>query len=370
MYLRVHRFVALLQFCFFACALAQVEIKQPALRQTQVDLTHSERLPGLPATGAFAYPFSCASDGVLYAGELVFDQEGRAVSTIPDLYSVSRFGTVKLIPRPLPTNTYKQVDSPSFFAAGSSLATLIRASKLTDQSGIVHPGTDFFLSITDPEGDHPKLIQLHLEFNAAKVAVFGSGDFIAVGLDRTTFEPVAALLGPDGQLRRYLDVFPRADGVEKDPASESTRKHDLTLSIGAVQFAPWGDDILMTAPGTDTSSVYHFRAGGQVERVRIKLPGDQQVAGILGSGGRDTWVIRTRSAEAAKMMAKVHVLENPEEFLYEVNPVNGELLRELDVKGPLPAEVACAADGKLTAIYAGGVQQGAPDQLVLASTTR
>ena len=370
MFANFPQIIPLMQFLFTVWALAQAVPRQPSLPEIEIDLTHTVRLSGLPVAGAFAYPFSCSSNGDLYAGELVLDQEGRAVSTIPDLYKVSPQASVKHITKPVPTAAYKQLDSPSFFAGGDTLVTLMRASRRKDQNGNVRPGTDFFLSITDAEGDHPKLIRLDLDFNSVKTAVLGSGEFIILGLDRATFEPVVALLGPEGQFKKYLDVFPRAEKAEEAPTSEDSRKRDLTFSVGAVQFAPWGTDILMTAPGIDTSSVYHFRASGQVERVRIKLPADQQLAGILGSGGRDSWVIRAQSAESAKMMAKVHVLENPEEFLYEVNPVNGELLRRLDVSGPLPAEIACAADGKLTAIYAGERQPGAPDQLALASTSR
>jgi hypothetical protein len=42
----------------------------------------------------------------------------------------------------------------------------------------------------------------------------------------------------------------------------------------------------------------------------------------------------------------------------------------LDVSGPAMGEVACAADGKLTAIYVGSAQPGGSDQLVVASLRR
>jgi len=41
----------------------------------------------------------------------------------------------------------------------------------------------------------------------------------------------------------------------------------------------------------------------------------------------------------------------------------------LDVSGPAMGEVACAADGKLTAIYVGSAQPGGSD-LVVASSRR
>jgi hypothetical protein len=360
--------ILLPQLALAAGALAQETAnRQPDLRAIKIDLTHAVPLPGLPFTGDLAYPFTCSSDGDLYAGVLALDQDGRPISKIPDLYRVSPQASVKNIPKPVPTG-YKHLDSPGFFAGDGILVTVIRASRPDDQQARV--GTDYFLSVTDPDGDHPKLIRLSLDFNAVKAAVFGSGEFIILGSDPTTFEPVVALLDPEGQFEKYLDVFPKADNMEKDPAKVKARKHDVFFEIGAAQFAPWGADVLMAAPGIDTSSVYHFRAGGQSEKVHIKFPSDQRLAGILGSGGKDSWVIRAQSAESAKRMATAHIVENPEEFLYEVNPLTGELLRMLDVSGPAMGEVACAADGKLTAIYVGSAQPGGSDQLVVASLRR
>jgi hypothetical protein len=363
--------ISLLQLALALCSFAQVVgNQQPDLRKIEIDLTHAVPLPGLPFTGDLAYPFSCSSDGDLYAGELVFDQDGRPISTLPDLYKVSPQASVRHISKPVPTATYKRLDSPGFFAGSGTLVTLIRASRPTDQNGEAHPGTDFFLSVTDSDGDHPKLIRLALDFDVVKAAEFGSGEFIILGLNQTKFEPIVALLNPEGEFEKYLEVFPGAKDTGIDSAADKAKKRDLFTEIGAAQFVPWGADVLMAIPGIDTSSVYHFRSAGQSEKVDIKFPADQQVAGILGSGGKDSWVIRAQSAESAEKMAKVHLVENPEEFLYEVSPRTGELLRKLDISGPHPGEVACAADSRLTAIYVGNAKQGAADQLVLASARR
>lgn len=362
MFAHLCRIILLPQLALAAGVLAQeTGNRQPDLRGIKIDLTHALPLPGLPFTGDLAYPFTCSSDGDLYGGVLVLAQDGRPISKIPDLYRVSPQASVKNIPKPVPTG-YRHLDSPGFFAGDGILVTLIRASRSDDQPTRV--GTDFFLSVTDSDGDHPKLIRWSLDFNPVKAAVFGSGEFIILGSDPTTFEPVVALLDPEGQFERYLDVFPKAEAKVK------AQKHDVFFEIGAAQFAPWGVDVLMAIPGIDTSSIYHFRAGGQSEKVHIKFPSDQQLAGVLGSGGKDSWVIRAQSAESAKKIATAHIVVNSEEFLYEVNPLTGQLLRRLDVSGPATGEVACAADGKLTAIYVGNAQPGASDQLVVASSRR
>jgi hypothetical protein len=294
------------------------------------------------------------------------DQEGRPVSKVPELYKVSPHADVKHLPKPLPT-AYKQLDSPGFFAGDRMLVTVIRASRPDDQP--THVGSDYFLSVTDSEGDHPKLLRLDLKFNVSKAAVFGSGEFIVFGSDRTTSDPVIAMLNAEGEYMKIIELpeLPRPE-PNSDKEKEQ-RQRALHYSIGAAQFAPWGSDIVLVMPGIDASSAYWFRASGEVQKVVIRLPEDQQVSGILGTGGKDTWVIRAISAQSAKAMEKVHLVENPQEFLYEMNPRNSEIIRGLVVSGPNPGEVACAADGKLEAIYVGDSPQSS-DRFVFATASR
>ena len=366
----------LLQLIAAACALAQSsEAPQIALREQRIELTNTVSLPGLPDTGMLGYPSTCSSDGDIYLGELIFDEKGGQLSPIPDLFKVSPTGEVKHIPMPIPKG-FKDLDSSSFFAGRGILVAVIPASRPVDEQGAqAHPGTTYFLSVTDADGGHPRVIRLDLSFNVSKAAAFDSGGFVVLGMDQKTFRPVIAMLNDDGQFDKYLDVFPKTDepaaGKEAEATAEKARQQTVFYSIGAVQFAPWGSDILMAAPGIDNSSVYHIRASGEVERISIKLPNGEQLRRALGSGGKDDWVVLSRSAKSAKKMAETHLVVNPEEFLYEVNPRSGEVLRKLTVAGPSPGEVACAADGKLSAIYVAQPQPaGASETLALASAPR
>jgi hypothetical protein len=332
----------------------------------------------LPTAEAISYPLTCSSEDRIFLGVYAFDQEGKEPLTpFPDLYRVSPQREVKRISRPVPAN-YKHLDNPSFFAGEHTLVSLIRASQPIDKTNSQSlPVTDLFLAVTDADGDHPELIPLKLPatFGVLKAAAFESGQFLVLGTDRKTFQPVVALVNHNGELKKYLDVFQESGepgpAKEPDSADEKARQRTLLNLLGAAEFAPWGTDIVMAAPGVDKSSVYRFRASGVVDRVLLKLLNHEQVEGILGSGGKDTWVIRTRSAESARKFLDSHIVENPEEFLYEVDPRSGELLRRLDVAGPTSGEVACAADGKLTAIYVGKPPlTGAPELILFASAPR
>ena len=70
-------------------------------------------------------------------------------------------------------------------------------------------------------------------------------------------------------------------------------------------------------------------------------------------------------------MANGEVVENAAESIFEVDPLTGDIIDKLLVKGPLPGEVSCAANKKLSAKYYGiPPQPNVPDQLTYASAPR
>ena len=339
---------------------------KPSPTGRTIEMANATRVTGIPYTGAFAYPFTCSSSGQVYAGEYAFDMQGRMLSAVPDLYRVSPLGNVQQIRMPLPSG-YSSVDSPSFFAGENSLVALIGVSQPRDSDKDAKLSRTSFLSVTDSNGDHPELIRLDLEFDPVQVAVFGSGEFLVLGTQPTTFLPSVALLNANGNLIRYIDLLSSKmdTGGQKETSSASVQ----TGSIA--RFAPWGSDILLVLPGIDRSAVYHFRPSGQFERLPIQLPSDEEVEGVLGTSGKENWVIRTRSAESMKKALKSHIVENPSESLYEVSSHNGKVLNRLQVLGPNPSEIACAADGKLTAMWVDWPKDAkAPDGILLASAPR
>ena len=214
------------------------------IQKRQIDLTHTVPLPSLPMTGSTAYPFSCSSDGDVYAGVLVLDQEGRPVSKVPELYRVSPHANVKHLPKPLPT-AYMQLDSSGFFAGDRMLVTVIRASRPDDQP--THVGSDYFLSVTDSDGDHPKLLRLDdLKFSVSKAAVFGSGEFIVFGSDRTTSDPVIAMLNAEGEFKTFISELPELPHREQesDKDKEQRTTHLALLPSSALRSSHHGGQTL------------------------------------------------------------------------------------------------------------------------------
>lgn len=377
------RLLNLALLAFMPLALASCVVAQEAGGRSKqapadrvIEMGRGAALAGLPFTGAVASPFTCSSSGQVYVGEYAVGTEGRFVSTIPDLYRVSPLGQVKHLTMPMPTG-YASIDRLSFFSGENALVALIGASQPIDENGKSGPlGGASFLSATDADGDHARLIRLNLDFDPVQAAVFATDEFLVVGTAPATFEPSIALLDRNGQLIRYVDIFPQKAGddganAKQDTAGAQVRKPASVLTGSMVRLAPWGSDILLVLPGIDGSAVYHFRASGQFERIPIQLPSDQSVLGILGSGGRENWVILTRSSASMTKFSQSRVVENPEDSLYEVSSHSGETLNRLLVHGPRPGEVACAADGKLTALWVWWPDGAkAPDGFVFASVLR
>lgn len=373
--------IALGMFLGSCCAgLCQQPNTTPPIisRVRTIDLTRVAALPGLPAASILGYPTHCSSDGDIYLEIYGKPPDGK-VGIFPDLYRIARDRTVTLIPRPTPHQNFGEFVTRSFYPGAHTLVSLLQAfHPLGDQANSPTRQRYFFLSVTDQNGDHGRLIRLTSNSTPFQVAVLPSGQFLVLGMDpehRTT----VALLAEDGTFVRDLafgsdfqgEARPSSPNTNANSAStEAARVRGLGKALSGTEFQSWGDDVVLVSPGAD-ARIYRIGEGGEFDVIQPHLPSGYVVQGILGAGDRDTWVLRVTKSSTADELTKKGVIENPPEYLVEVNPSDGTLLRELDVKGPHPGEVACAANGKLEAVYYGAEPQpGLPDQLTLASDWR
>lgn len=210
--------------------------------------------------------------------------------------------------------------------------------------------------------------------------MFSSGQILIVGSDTANLEPVLALLKPDGTLDRRLDLderpFDSSDDLHKlnKPKSSDSntvaRQYFVMSNLNKAAFAPWGNEILLVQPGSKLP-LYRIDASGQINPVSINIPKGYLINSVLGSGSEDSWVITARNPEAFQKFAKTGVIENPQEQMYEVDPLTGNVIDELLVKGPHPGEISCAANKKLSVVYYGNPpKENVPDQLTYASAQR
>jgi hypothetical protein len=287
---------------------------------------------------------------------------------------------VKKIPLPFPSE-FKVGMSLSFFPSENELITLLQVSQSTDPTVPSRRGEKiFFLSITDRDGDHKKLINLNIGFEPAKAAMFSSGEILIVGSDTTNLEPVLALLKTDGTLDRRLDLDERPfdssnelhklDKTKSNDSNTLARQRFVMSNLNKAMFTPWGDEILLVQPGSKLP-VYRIHASGQASPVSINIPEGNLIYSILGSGSGDSWVVTARNPDAFQKFAKTGVIENPQEQIFEVDPFTGNVIDQLSVKGPHPSAISCAANKQLSVVYYGNPpKESVPDELTYASAPR
>jgi hypothetical protein len=231
----------------------------PGLPVHVVDLTEVVPLIGMPPSSIMGLPH-CSSGGDIYLDVYGVPDAAGEVRVFPDLYRISPQHEVKRIPRPTPSG-YKQLTTGSFFAGERTLVSLIQAFQPAEkQENRTARHDNFFLAVTDRDGDHARLISLNLPFDPAKVAVFDSGLFVAIGIDRKARQPVVALLREDGTILRFLDLDsePKAQPATASiEAQEQSLKEIRTLvkSLGNSEFVPWGTDIVLGQPESEKRSI-------------------------------------------------------------------------------------------------------------------
>ncbi|MGI4828372.1 MAG: hypothetical protein ACRYFU_09325 [Janthinobacterium lividum] len=186
----------------------------------------------------------CSSDGLTYFDPPT-DTNGNA--RVLDLYSVATSGEVRHLLRTVPIE-FTNVFNRDFFPGDAALTTLIEAQKRDTSDAAEHPReVQYFLSVSDHEGDGFKLLPLDVHFKPLKVAQFGSGEFAVLGWEEANQLMQLAVLKEDGTLWRFIDLNERSTGS----GTRVAKSADATLaSLTGAAFVPFGGNIMLTYPGT------------------------------------------------------------------------------------------------------------------------
>jgi len=372
---------------FHICILAQKPVATDkresapgvVLVSRSIDLGRIEALHGLPESTVVGYPLHCSTTGNTFF-EVYGQADKPGVSYFPDIYRISDHGEVTKIAVPSPQD-YKQIVAMGLFASEQRLIVLAQVGQPKDPNA--HWNKDeklFFLVTVAQDGSDQKLIKLALPFDPMKAAVFNSGEILILGMDPINLAPVLALLHSDGSVNRILDMDfgglgPSAGSkgivaVKPGDSNSAALQRQMLGNLRTAQFVPWGAEILLVQPGTK-QPVFRIKDSGISTAVSIHIPDSSLMESILGSGEKDTWVVRTDSEGSMAKVANGGVAENSPQELFEANPFTGEIIDRLDVRGPQPGEVSCAANHTLSAIYYGlPSKPDVPDQLTYASSLR
>lgn len=309
---------------------------------------------GMPLAGSRSRPH-CSTDGMTFF-DLSAGSSTSDVSAAPLLFRVSTEGEVKRLLRKLPPD-FSKVTVRDFFAGDQTLVTLLEATKRDDGTSTSPPReTEYFMSISDHEGDLSSLVQLEVRFKPLKIARFGAGDFIVLGWDEGNLQPMLALLKEDGTVRRFLDLEVRRTGKAREGSSSETQNetvseqtHSSLDSLQGAAFVAYGNELLLTYPGTN-KPIRVLNPAGDGRTIPIVLPGGFVLHDVLVSGSRGSLVVRAGVVEDPDKPAS-EVAQDSQLRLFEVSTYTGAPLREFIVPKPRVADVACAVNSSLTAIF-------------------
>jgi hypothetical protein len=318
-------------------------------RQKEIHFSDEKPVIGLPVTGLGGPTGKCSNDGT----EFFYVADDTGPSKGPELLSVSSAGDVKNLQRKMPVE-YTAISVRDFFAADHTLVALLRADRRDDRGDALPRETRYFLSTSDHDGDSAELVSLDLKFKPLKVALFGSGDYLVLGWDEANLLPVLVTLKEDGTIRRFVDLdrkptMPyRSFGSMKEAEAAPESRADLA-TLQRAAFVPCRSEVLVTYPGT-ARFVLVLSGGGGDRAIPIQLPSGFVLHDVLVSGGpRYPLVMRVEQKRELSADAK----SGPPLMLrmFEMNSNNGSLLQEFYFDKPSIADVECAPDNRLTAIF-------------------
>jgi len=281
----------------------------------------------------------CIGDGNLY----VFTSDSGLVGLTPK--GVVSFLPDKMTDIPHPNmNSFWALHpaisaSGVFFSANGVDDSKVETAIWTDNEGQEHltretkNATLNYIARFGRDGTYKGAIRVDgLPFIIYEFAAFDSGNLIAAGLDWNQ-TPHTALLDANAHFLRYLDL---GKGVTAEPPLSD--KNPMAVLFGRT-FMPWQGKMLVLRTFASKARMYEIQESGEVRVVNIKLPEGYELVELAPTD--KNWLVRFNTPES-----KGH---RPDEYdsLLEVDPQNGEPLREYRVKSPdkLPETVVCCFFG-------------------------
>jgi hypothetical protein len=309
---------------------------------------------GLPE-GAARQRTQCSTDGLTYFA-ISSDATDRSAL---DLYSVSTGAEVKRFRR----NAASQLSGISvrdFFPSEHTLVSLLEHDVPDERDPGGPPREEHYsLSISDHAGDESEAVPLNLSFKPLRIAVFGSGEYLALGWEEANQLPELAVLKADGTPRRFIDFDDRSRSRGTSPAVAPGETRDTEESLRKAALVPFGTAVLLTYPGT-TRPVRVLTSAGFDRQIPISLPAGFLLKDVLVSGTMTVFFVRATSTEEVEPVAAGEAKTRPVQRIFEVSAADGKRLREFTFPKQDVADVTCAANNSFTAVFLAPVGSPVP----------
>jgi hypothetical protein len=315
-------------------------------RESNLRFTSENPVLGLPLDAARPRAH-CSIGGIAY-----FDLTASSAHAGQDLYGISPDGGVKHILRKLPID-FTNVSVRDTFVGDDQVVTLLQADKRDEGTDASPPReTDYFLSLEDTAGDLSNLVPLQLRFKPLRVARFGSGDILVLGWDEGNLLPKLALVNSSGDLHRFIDFETRQPDVTNEASAEADAHAEERATLDALQgasFVPFASNVLLTYPGT-TKPIRSMSPSGETYNIPIYIPAGYVLNDVLASGGR-TLIVRVKEFDPSGKPSSEDPNAHPKMRVLEEDSYHGSLIREFIFDKPTPADLTCAPNSSLSAIF-------------------
>ena len=331
------------------------------LPKVTLNFEDAKTISGVPAASAFVNPIYCSPDGVPFVAFVMPGEFGPQA-----VYSLDPKGghtySVGAVP-----GLYDVGFHHGYFVSDEMVGLLIKATKdKTTAPNMVSFGPGFpprhiytgvhhdYLVEFGLDGSYKKAVELPKHYSFMQLAELPDGTFLALAYDRVNAVPLLLVLDSDGEIMHPIEL-PNAmtgdttmtqgetGGMRTEMAAETSMSWWL--------FASARKDVLLYQAHTH-APVLEVGAGGAVREVPLQAPKGYVLDGVISAS--DRWIMRFRRESLSDRGVIDARPETKNYVLYEVNPLDGSLEREIDVVAGPSFNVACEDDGVVTAFRMDG----------------
>ena len=349
-------------FSLATCSLSQDVAQRPGLaaaaapERVSLSEVSAVEVPSLPAESIGA-PLLCDPDGrVIFRMATPESGVEDPVSVSKDGKTVVRFGREKIsdVPSPVLISIFLNRSDVYVLAAGTT--RLGHQDKVLTRKGdtIVSEATrsSRYIAHFEPDGTYAGSVSLDLPFKPARLGVFENGDFLIAGAEPSTDEPRLAIVGSNGQFRRFVElkgdvhgqVESGASGKDKDPTAlprfGPPGTPSLFSAVSLSQIAKDGPNLLLFRPMN--GPVFSISPSGEVTAHKLKVKGEYRLYTIKAT--RTSWIV--------EFLHDVPGSAAVELSTYAFDPESGVPLREYFFPTDLGTGLACTDGDEFTFVMA------------------
>ncbi len=314
-------------------------------------------VPGVNGAFAFTSPVVCSADGVPYVSFVAPKSIGLHSVTSLDPNGSHTFSTQQL------QGLYGIQTITGVMVSDAMLGMLVNATKDPSNPRTVNIGKDLpplvlypgkhqdFLAEFDLNGNFTKAVELDMPegWHTWRLAALPDDSLLALGYDLINARPHLMILDSSGERKRDLQVPAMMDEnpVFSEGASSDWKKRNNALgTINSWHFA-WARQKVLLFQAHSSAPILEVGAGGMVREVTIEHPKGYGIDGVLPSN--DRWLIRFRKDGLSEAGPIDSNPETKNYVLYEVDPFDGSLKRQIEMADGTLYSSSCEKDGTITA---------------------